>query len=760
MSYATNSFVKWLLARSYGQGGAVALPNSDSSMVPISRFPAGVQDVLNRLYNQCAEWPLPNGSNIEWCFLVGGPGNGKSEALRALAGALSIQLPQKTPGDPAPRSIPSNWPANASSIVSGLEIAFINDASIPRSEAMVNGQPGSLFFDLVDGINRFLVDQKPIILFANVNRGILVEEQAALQGALSHVNSIAAQIAVDTINWLVEPIMPSTSSSVAPSTIEVLVVPEPEKPYYGQIRILLSDQQSSYNIAIHTVFLDALSLLEPTPGVLESIDFTSGSPVIAPYQPFGDFGDEGSSRDQTIAGELLKSLLEAKNWREDGCVNHQDGTLCEAFASCPFAQNARWLQESTLRQRFLNTFRAAEIAAARRLTYRDILGYFSLALLGQPEQAWLSNTHPCQWIEGKIQTVASSKRGKKSAIADLINHRIYTNLFTISDLRSFATASPLQKETLYESIVNRLTLTGESPPSRSFERAFSDIDPSHDFDSWNGIRLKTLEAVESLEIVYPSDEVSKWSYLPAEVHSDIERALDQVIQGEIVSELGNAVKISREALSRVQFLRKWRSIFLLRQVGLALGQMTFRNVFVAWLAEQENALQNQEMLELGRGIETLILPAGKTEFLLAPLRPRTYNLSSDPPKNTFLVIIPTNNLRVWIVPQGDVLIAEIQLIRARERRLPERIASLVIDLPIAREALLHVNGKKASFTEIGDSAFARIERVLASLVGRDLMRKPTPYFTDELGNLHRIVKNSSGTTPLRSYLVKGENERI
>jgi hypothetical protein len=95
MSYATNPFVKWLLARSYGQGGAVALPNSKlpdpgggSITIPLTRSPAGVQDVLSLLCNQCASWPLPEGSDIGWYFLVGGPGNGKSEALRALAGAV------------------------------------------------------------------------------------------------------------------------------------------------------------------------------------------------------------------------------------------------------------------------------------------------------------------------------------------------------------------------------------------------------------------------------------------------------------------------------------------------------------------------------------------------------------------------------------------------------------------------------------------------------------------------------------------------
>lgn len=762
MSYATNPFVKWLLARSYGQGGAVALPNSKSPEsddgnipIPLTRSPAGVQDVLSRLHNQCTSWPQQEGADVEWCFLVGGPGNGKSEALRALAETLNIPLPPKGPDDPALRSVPADWPGSACQVVPGLEIVFINDASIPRPGIANSLQPGSLCLDIVDGINRFLGGEMPVILFANVNRGILVEEQAALQNVPSPVQSGVIDIAREVIEWLIAP----ASSAALPGRevrstkgIEILTAQDVAQPYYSRVRVPLVNQGAKYNILIHAVFLDVLSLLESTPGAPgPSIDFSSDPVEVAPYQPLGGFSDRGVSRDQTIAGERLLSFLEEENWHSKHCINQQDGTLCEAYKSCPFAQNARWLREPLLRQRFFDTLRATEIAAARRLTYRDMLGYFSLAILGQPEREWLTGTHPCQWVEGKIQTIAAGRPGNKSAVAYLVSHRIYTNFFTMADVRGLATARPSQRETLYGSILNRMALTGESPPSRAFEWAFSEIDPARDFDPWKDkIRLKVLEAVESLEIMYPSDQVSKWPELPAEAHSEIERALDQVLQGEMVGELGETGRLSREAAQRVQFLRKWRNTLLLRQVGLALGQITFRDVFVAWLAEQESALQNRELLDLGRGIEALILPApGKNEFLLAPLRPRTYNLSSDPPRNTVFVSVPAGDLRVWIVPQGDMLVAEVQLSRPRERKPPEPIASLVVDLPIAREALLHADGKKASFTEIGDSAFARIERVLASLVGRSLMKNPTPYFADEMGNRYRVTKNSAGTPSLR-----------
>lgn len=34
---------------------------------------------------------------VDWCFLVGGPGDGKSEALGELAGALRVSRPEKVP---------------------------------------------------------------------------------------------------------------------------------------------------------------------------------------------------------------------------------------------------------------------------------------------------------------------------------------------------------------------------------------------------------------------------------------------------------------------------------------------------------------------------------------------------------------------------------------------------------------------------------------------------------------------------------------
>ena len=80
------------------------------------------------------------------------------------------------------------------------------------------------------------------------------------------------------------------------------------------------------------------------------------------------------SRLDTVAGDMTGKIVEEEHWEVGACRAQDDASLCEAYEHCPFAQNARWLQEQRLRERFLDTLRAAELAGGRRLTYRDLLG--------------------------------------------------------------------------------------------------------------------------------------------------------------------------------------------------------------------------------------------------------------------------------------------------------------------------------------------------------------------------------------------------
>ena len=154
-------------------------------------------------------------------------------------------------------------------------------------------------------------------------------------------------------------------------------------------------------------------------------------------------------------------------------------------------------------------------------------------------------------------------------------------------------------------------------------------------------------------------------------------------------------------------------------------------------------------MKLGDGIHNLVIPPSKGgHVFLAPGRPRTYCIS-DVPAETLLVSVATTDLVLAIVSHGDTLVAEVQMNRVRERKPPQLLASLVIDLAVAREAILHQDGDSRSFTEIGYTAFARIERARASLISRHRMRAMPVHFTDRTEQLYKVSPNPGGPVPLR-----------
>lgn len=745
MGFQINPIVNWLLSHAYGQGGAVAVPYSGGLSAPISRgpFPPGVTDVLNHITSFYGQGQVENGQPIQWCFLVGGPGNGKSEALRELASMLGIPgiLPVKRPGQPVPRTVPQDWETNPHLISQDHGVAFINDASIPRNDADPLSGPGSLFLDLRSAFQNFLNNQIPLTLLVNVNRGIIVEEANALQQSGAAITTAAGKPAEQIIRWLASP--PTNAGVFDASPNAKTVVPiTPLAPYYGQLEFTFDIATVSRKLCIHVVFLDTLSMLEPTPtNNGATINFSSPIPQPAKYNTLGSLLARDVNRDATTAGQFVASIVNENGWSNGACKDASTGQLCEAYMACPFAQNTRWLQQDALRHRFLDTLRAAEVAAGKRFTYRELLEHISLAILGKPEPDWLSEASPCNWVKDRIQ------QNSKEALFLRASHRIYVNLFAVGDT---ATKHRLERPRVGGTVFGALRVflqeRNTSARPQAFARAFTIIDPARDTDSWGGIRSQVLDAVESLDVINPSDQIRQWAYCHPEMHSDIEQALDQVFREEIATELHQG---SSAATNRVRILRYWRSLCLLRQVGLSQGNLAFGEAIQGWLEEQEIALRNAPMSRLGEGISRLIMPSTDGKIFLAPLRPRTYCLTDSLPKETILTSVSANDLQVVIISYGDTLLAEVQANRRREHLEPLSLATLVVDLSIAREALLHSRKLNRSFTEIGHTAFARIERARASLVSRARSSNYPMYFTDDLQRVFLLTPSPGSAASVR-----------
>lgn len=748
MPYLTNPVVDYLLRHSYGQGGSVSLPTRDaepaasSPFVVKGRFPAGVQDVLDRLVDVYAAWdPSTGESALEWCFLVGGPGNGKSEALRTLAGALQVELPVRAGGEPAPRTVPPTWPSEGAVVVPGLEIAFVNDASVPRPDAYGDRRTGSLFLDLRDGVQKLFGDGPAFVVFANVNRGILVEECRVLESLPDEGPQVSAAAAI--VRWLADP---RSQQAEAQVQVRVTVPVTATTPYYGQLAVSLTDKGARHDIVVHALFLDTLSLLEPTPASEgRSVNFSVSSPGPARYEPLGGLTEDGSSRLETIAGEVAGQLAGEANWESGGCRPHGSAALCEAHGSCPFAQNARWLRHRQLAGRFLDTLRAAEIAGGRRLTYRDLLGHLGLAFIGTPEQTWLAGEHPCRWAE---RTAREARSGNPQKIAELASHRVYANLFPTTDPDAWPKRRPLSEPRAFRVVASTMRAVHDAPRVRAFEQAFNLIDPARDTDAWGGLRARVLDLVEAMDVSPPAAEVVNVEGWIDAASCEIERQLDAVVPAEVVAELGKG----RQARGRAQLLRKWRAVLLLRQAGLALGWFPHKVVVQAWLREHQAALASRPPGALRVGLNSLVLP-GRTELNLAPFRPRTMELGSTLPAGCVVVSFLERDVRLELVADGDTLSAELRL-APRQGGAAELVASLPIDLRVAREALLNVERLSGSFTEIGEAAFARIERARAALVSERYLSGARVLLSGPPGQAWEVVAQATGA-PFRLQLWSG-----
>jgi hypothetical protein len=283
----------------------------------------------------------------------------------------------------------------------------------------------------------------------------------------------------------------------------------------------------------------------------------------------------------------------------------------------------------------------------------------------------------------------------------------------------------------------------DAPRVRAFEQAFNLIDPARDTDSWGGLRATILDIVEAMDVSPPANEIQGLEGWNDAASSEIERQLDAVVPGEVIAELGRG----REASGRAQLLRKWRAVLLLRQAGLALGWLPYKTVIQSWLSEHQAALGSRPSGDLRLGLNNLVLPS-HAELNLAPFRPRTMELGSSLPANCVAVSLLERDLRLELVADGDTLSAELRL-AAVQGGTAETVAKLPIDLRIAREALLNVDGPSGSFTEIGEAAFARIERARAALVSGRYLASARLLFSDAAGQAWEIVPQASGASPFR-----------
>jgi len=303
-----------------------------------------------------------------WYFLVGGPGNGKSEAVGAYVRKLNA-LAQSAGSGPVFEHTKGQdggsinyWFAGT---VQNGTVTLLQDISVPKNSGSDPADDLLLSLELCSSPGSHLV--------GCANRGMLLR---AMRLARSSPDK----------KWLVE-------------ILEWIDSQSQEGADVGGSRKVIN--RSGKEIELRVWPLDHESVLYGE---------GNGNPWAEP---------KGSLLDQ-----IIKEATSEKNWEQKGCSE------CPACNACPMYGDVLWLRDTDRRYNTLKILRHAEVFSGQRIVLREALGLISMILVGCPPDFVDTGQelHPCDWVQKRLEGTPASPTDHQ-ALLELVSHRIYQDLF-------------------------------------------------------------------------------------------------------------------------------------------------------------------------------------------------------------------------------------------------------------------------------------------------------------------------------------------
>jgi hypothetical protein len=326
-------------------------------------------NLLNRLQGWASSIGDPHRRTPKIVLLVGGPGNGKTEAVEfaircldealAYEGGLTSALATKflpTDGSPPPRL--AEVPLAIATDAPLLQLQIVQDASAGDSKVQPYKSPAQLLvFDLAAAIER----EDKVVYLACVNRGVLDD---------------ALIFSIDSENNVVTPLLEQVVRSVGTGPKPIACWPLDEFP------------------AVAVWPMDIESLLKTEPGM-------EAHPI--------------------PAAQLLGSATDSADWPESG--------TCEAGELCPFCQSRDVLSSQQGSTSLLKILRWYELASGKRWSFRDLGSLLAFLLAGAPPEGVQGLKYsPCKWAAQQLalrQTTSASAAKSKALAPFLLVSRLH-----------------------------------------------------------------------------------------------------------------------------------------------------------------------------------------------------------------------------------------------------------------------------------------------------------------------------------------------
>lgn len=510
---ARNDFTRQLLNYSAERDDSIGRPERWGDPPPLVVSSTPLHAEMAAFANEL--WTTP--TRPIWYFLVGGPGNGKSEAV----GAFVRQLNKLAEDSKRQAVFDVSKGRDGGSIsywfhepIPGGEVTLLQDVSVPKTSG---SDPAE---DVLASLT--LCAESGGHLLACANRGMLLRATRIARRNVSN-------------NWLT-PILQQIDQR--------------------------SQEVATADTARWTVIYEGKTI-EIRVWPLDHESILHGSNTDNPW----------TSTDGSLLDHVVQRSVGTHNWEDNGCNE------CAARQICPMFADAVWLRDDPRRRSFLKILRHAEVWSGQRLVLREALGLLSTVLVGTPSDFVESDreVHPCDWVSARITGSPPTARDDRS-LMELLAHRIYQDLFGRSNPTGLSLGTTEQHRDNW--VTERITVAGPlgrkvSSSLRDIDRNFAkqagplrlvgdegilqNFDPAID-DAWC--------YRDSLAVDGP---IAQLRQIGAQYQSDIEIQLADLLHQ---LESGAAALMPHEDPAKTfAAIYRWASTIFVRLIGTALGEI-------------------------------------------------------------------------------------------------------------------------------------------------------------------------------------------
>ncbi|MCC7083668.1 MAG: ATP-binding protein [Pirellulales bacterium] len=554
--FNTNSKVLELLSWHGHDAGGISVPFQSAGSPLGSRVTTPLVLRLRELARALAN---REDNAPRWIFLVGGPGNGKSETVQdfleslddalAMEGSLISILREKFRPTPIVRRsvevLPADCTRNAESFASAIgRLIVVQDAT--ASDDAFGDAAQRLAFDLTELVTSGESPRPVVVVCAN--RGLLART----------VNVASVEYGPNyEVTQLLENILRASSLG---------------------IDALTTERKSCWP-------LDSDCLAACWPMDLESLlAADSGT------DPFGS---------------MIQLAVSESEWEISGRCSD-----CDAQSICPFRQNAQWLRTSRHVTGLRTILRRGELATGQRWNLRGLFSLAAELCVGEWSDFGESD-HPCHWVASLAEQLnGDNLRQKAIAVLGLIRRLYPQAMFpdcVVTDLADYCRQDrniTWNGEVLSQAFASALATTAVSHATQirgDLATEYAILDPARSTPQDASDLLNECELAFSQSVRLGS------SYAQGHELSALEIALLGIL-AEAEDEWSMQSRNVRQVSLIWSLLRKFASVVVKRSIAVRSGHHAEEE----YLTKYESGLRDQQQLNFVR--QALIPMLGQEAF--------------------------------------------------------------------------------------------------------------------------------------------------